>query len=385
MGVEPIFDAGLWAGVPFHFWSVVFFVFGSMVGSFLNVCIYRMPLGLSVVSPPSHCPHCKYSIPWFLNVPLLTWTMLRGRCKSCGAPISPRYVGVELLTAMAFLACWLSFGHQSVWLALVYALFLSGLIVATFIDFEHFIIPDEITIGGTVVGFICSMLFPALHGQDTIKGAILKSLIGLSIGAGIVYLILRAGKLLFGRQRVELPADTKIIFSETAVHLPDKDIPYDELFYRQSDVIVMQARTLELVDRGYRDVQVRLSPKRLCIGDEEFAPETVPHMEAVSSEIVLPREAMGFGDVKFMAAIGAFLGWQATVFSLMVSSMIGSLVGISLIVMGRREWSSRLPYGPYIAVAAAVWVFLPFEVRQDAKNYLDVLVRTLSGKGGTGY
>ena len=380
--VEPIFDAEVWSSVPFHFWSVVFFVFGSMVGSFLNVCIYRMPLGLSVVSPPSHCPHCKYSIPWFLNMPLATWLWLRGKCKSCGAPISPRYFGVELLTAIAFLGCWLMYGHQSAWLALIYGLFLSGLIVATFIDFEHFIIPDEITIGGTVVGFICSMLFPALQVEESIKGAIIKSLIGLAVGGGIVYLILRAGKLMFGRHRVELPADTKIVFSETAVHLPDRDIPYEELFYRQSDVITMHARTLELVDRGYQDVLVRLSQKRLCIGDDEFEPEKVPHMEAVSAEIVLPREAMGFGDVKFMAAIGAFLGWQATVFSLMVSSMIGSLAGITLIVAGRREWSSRLPYGPYIAVAAAIWVFLPFELREEVKSYMDTLVRLITGSGG---
>jgi leader peptidase (prepilin peptidase)/N-methyltransferase len=179
-----------------------------------------------------------------------------------------------------------------------------------------------------------------------------------------------------------LPADTKIVFSETAVHLPDKDIPYEELFYRQSDVITMHARTLELVDRGYWDVLVRLSPKRLYIGDEELEPEKVPHMEAVSTEIVLPREAMGFGDVKFMAAIGAFLGWQATIFSLMVSSMIGSLVGITLIVIGRREWSSRLPYGPYIAMAAAIWVFLPFELREDCKHYMDTLVRLITGSGG---
>jgi leader peptidase (prepilin peptidase)/N-methyltransferase len=386
MGIEPIFDREVWARVPFHFWSLVFFGLGSIVGSFLNVCIYRMPLGLSVVSPPSHCPHCKYSIPWFLNVPLLTWVMLQGKCKSCGAPISPRYFGVELLTAVGFLGCWLSFGHQSAWLALVYGLFLSGLIVATFIDFEHFIIPDEITIGGMVAGLICSMLFPALHAEISVISAMIKSLVGLAVGGGIVYLILRAGKLMFGRQRVELPADTKIVFSETAVHLPDKDIPYEELFYRQSDVITMHARTLELVDRGYCDVLVRLSPKKLYIGDEEFDPESVPHMEAVSTEIVLPREAMGFGDVKFMAAIGAFLGWQASIFSLMVSSMIGSLIGISLILMRRREWSSRLPYGPYIAVAAVIWVFLPFEMREDVKQYLDTLLRILRGAGpGTSY
>src|ERR1035441_10123314 len=84
------FDSHTWAAVPFHFWSLVFFVFGSIVGSFLNVCIHRMPLGQSIVSPPSHCPHCQYSIPWYLNVPLVTWLYLRGKCRNCGASISTR-------------------------------------------------------------------------------------------------------------------------------------------------------------------------------------------------------------------------------------------------------------------------------------------------------
>src|SRR5215475_3276685 len=136
--LSPIFDPKNWATVPFHFWSLVFFVFGSIVGSFLNVCIHRMPLGLSVVSPPSHCPHCKYSIPWFLNIPLITWLYLRGKCRNCGAPISMRYFLVELLTALLFLASWLTVGYQSAALALIYCLFLAGLVVATFVDFEHF-------------------------------------------------------------------------------------------------------------------------------------------------------------------------------------------------------------------------------------------------------
>ena len=89
-------DQNSWAAVPFHFWSVVYFVFGSIVGSFLNVCIHRMPRGESVVSPPSHCPHCGYSIPWFLNIPLVTWCWLRGKCANCRAPISARYFAVEL-------------------------------------------------------------------------------------------------------------------------------------------------------------------------------------------------------------------------------------------------------------------------------------------------
>ena len=355
--LTPTFDSNTWAAVPFHFWSLVFFVFGSMVGSFLNVCIHRLPLGQSIVSPPSHCPHCQYSIPWYLNIPLGTWLYLHGKCRNCGAPISVRYFLVELLTGVAFLGCWLVYGPESAGLALVYALFLSGLIAATFIDFEHFIIPDEITIGGMAVGFVCSFFVPAVHGQASLPGAMKLSLLGTAVGAGLVYSVLRAGKLLFGREKIALPADARIVFSETALHLPDRDIPYEERFYRQSDVITLRARTVELADRCYKDVQVRLSPAWLEIGDERLNPEDVPHLEAVSSEIVLPREAMGLGDVKFMGAIGAFLGAQAVFFSLMVSSIIGSIVGIALIALRKREWSSRLPYGPYIAAAAALWLF----------------------------
>src|SRR5580692_8670269 len=136
MGTNAIFSTHTWAAVPFWFWAVCFFAFGCIVGSFLNVCIHRMPRGLSIVSPPSHCPHCKYSIPWYLNVPLLTWLVLRGRCKNCGSTISPRYFIVELLTGVAFLGCWFKFGDvahplPTIPLALVYMLLLAGLITAT--------------------------------------------------------------------------------------------------------------------------------------------------------------------------------------------------------------------------------------------------------------
>src|SRR5208337_3387695 len=192
MGIEPIFDAHNWELVPFHFWSLVFFAFGCIVGSFLNVCIYRMPLDLSVVTPPSHCPHCKYAIPFYLNIPLVTWLWLGGKCKNCGAPISPRYFIVELLTGAAFLSCWLKFGDvnyplPSLALALVYAIFLAGLICATFIDFEYFIIPDEVTLGGIVVGFAASFILPSLHDAKTPGEGMVQSLLGAAIGAGVIY------------------------------------------------------------------------------------------------------------------------------------------------------------------------------------------------------
>jgi len=363
MGASPIFDPNTWARVPFGFWAVVFFTFGCIVGSFLNVCIYRMPLGQSIVSPPSHCPHCKYSIPWYLNVPLVTWLWLRGKCKNCGAPIIPRYFLVELLTGIAFLSCWIAYGHESAWVALVYCLFISGLIVASFIDFEHFIIPDEITIGGTVVGFVISIFLWELHRTHTRVDSIKESLLGIGVGLGLVYGILRLGKLLFGKQSLTFPDKTKLVFSETALHLPNGDVPYGDLFYRKSDVITLHAEHVELVDRCYKDVLVLLSQEKLRIGEDEFSPDDVPHMEATSAEVILPREAMGLGDVKFMAAIGAFLGWEAIVFCLMVSSIIGAVVGVTLIASGKREWSSRLSYGPYIALAAILWIFWGWDWR----------------------
>ena len=354
---ENIFNPHYWEAVPFHFWSVVFFVFGSIVGSFLNVCIYRMPLELSVVNPPSHCPHCKYAIPFYLNVPLLTWLWLGGKCKNCRAPISSRYFVVELLAGLTFLACWLAFGGASPWIALVYCLFLAGLVTATFIDFEHFIIPDEITLGGAVAGFVISFMLPSLHGGNTAGAGLARSALGIAVGGGIVYAVLRLGKLLFGTHKMKLPADTRIVFSETALCLPGEEIPYDEFFYRKTDTIIFSAKNLELVDRSYPSATVRLSPGELRIDDEKFSPDTVTHMEATCSELTVPREAMGLGDVKFMAAIGAFIGWQGAMFALMASSFIGSAVGIILICCRRREWSSRMPYGPYIALAAALWIF----------------------------
>ena len=365
MGIEPIFNADNWALVPFHFWSVVFFVFGTMVGSFLNVVIHRLPIGESIVSPPSHCPHCNYSIPWYLNIPLVTWLWLRGKCANCRAHISPRYFLVELLTGIAFLSCWLAFGSRSPALALVYCLFLAGLIAATFIDFEHLIIPDEITFGGIGVGILFSFLVPALHGETSITASMKAGIVGAVIGGGLVYIVLRAGKQLFGKQRLQVAPGSKIVFGETTLVLPDKEIPYEEIFYRKSDTIVVPAQFVELIDRSYGATTVRVSPHKLLIGKDHFNPEQVPHLEAVTQgEIIVPREAMGLGDVKFMAAIGAFLGWPAVIFSLMASSIIGSIVGITLIALRRAAWSGRLPYGPYIAFAAIIFLFLPANIQQ---------------------
>jgi leader peptidase (prepilin peptidase)/N-methyltransferase len=359
-----MFDSTIWAQVPFHFWTACFFVFGCAAGSFLNVCIYRLPREESIVHPPSHCPHCGYSIPWHLNVPLVTWLWLRGRCANCKKEISMRYFLVEMLTGTVFALCWLGFGRTSPAAAVVNCIFISGLIAATFIDFEHFIIPDQITIGGMVAGLLLAFFVPGSHlSFPTFRpcvspaAAMRESALGMAVGAGIVYGILRAGKMFFGRYKLKLAPGSRIYFTETSLKLPDGETPYEELFYRSGDMIRIEAEHVELIDRCYRKVEVRLQPRQLRVGPDIFEPEKVPHLEAVADHIVLPREAMGLGDVKFMGAIGAFLGWPAVLFSLAVSSVIGSVVGVALIALRKRDWSARLPYGPYIAIAAVIWIF----------------------------
>jgi leader peptidase (prepilin peptidase) / N-methyltransferase len=375
-------DLDRWQYVPPHFWTVCWFILGSMVGSFLNVCIYRMPRDLSVVHPPSHCPNCEYRIPWYLNMPLITWLVLRGKCAHCKVPISFRYFAVELLTGLLFLATWLLIGPESTVLAMAYATILSGFLVATMIDFEHFIIPDQVTLGGIGAGLVFSLAVPALHMADDRATSMERSAIGAVVGLVLVYAVVRLGKLMFGKMHIKLPDSAKLIFTETELVLPDESVPYEELFYRKSDSIRFHAEKLELVDRCYAGVQVRLSPNKLYIEKETFDPEKVGHMEAICHSITLPREAMGLGDVKFMGAIGAFLGWQSTIFSLMISSMIGAVIGVGLILIGRRDWSSRLPFGPYIALAAVVWMFMPGAWQSIWLDHLNTLVDTMRPQGG---
>jgi leader peptidase (prepilin peptidase)/N-methyltransferase len=355
-----MFDRQTWAAMPFHFWSVVFFVFGSIVGSFLNVCIHRLPRGLSLVHPPSHCPQCGYQIPWHLNMPLVTWLVLRGRCAHCGAGIAFRYFLVELATAVLFLAAWGHAGPISFGLAVAECVLLAGLIVATCIDFEHYIIPDEITLGGVGTGLLCSLLVPALQTAPSAFAALKQSLLGLVFGGGIIYLTVLLGKYFFGRKTHELAPNSTVVFGENGLQLPDEEVPYEDIFYRKTDTVVLEAKTAVLADKTYELVQVRLNPTLLQVGPDQYHPLEVPRLEVVTDAITIPREAMGMGDVKFMAAIGAFLGWTGVLFSMIFSAFLGALGGGLMIfyhVLRKDHYSTRIPYGPCIAAAAAVWLF----------------------------
>jgi len=246
------------------YFAALSFAWGACIGSFANVCIYRIPRGESTVKPRSHCPNCGHMIAWYDNIPLLSILALRQKCRHCAAPIASRYFMVELVTAAIFTLIWLRFGWDV--RTPVYMLMTLGLVVGSFIDAEHLILPDRITVGGMLIGPLLGLAFPALHGTESHYLGFRASLIGLVFGAALLGLIAGLGTIAF------------------------------------------------------------------------------------------KRDAMGMGDVKLMGAIGALLGWQACLFTVMISSLLGAGVGLLLIILRSKTMGSKIPYGPFLALAAVVWM-----------------------------
>ena len=339
--------------------DLVAFLLGAAIGSFLNVCIYRLPRDLSVNQPKrSFCPSCKKPIPWHQNVPLLSWLLLRGRCAHCGSRIAFRYFGVELITALLFLCVWRTFPPN---VAVAYWVFVSLVIAATFIDFEHLIIPDEITIGGTVAGVVASLAVPELMNTDSRVAAVIRSVLAAALGYLTLWTVLEAGKLAFGRKRIRLEAPTPFLWKRQG---DDADFVvgnerslWSEYFARESDRLVLYCNEAKIDHRVFNEVTLEFHYNRVAVDGQEYLLDTVDGISGVVRELQIPREAMGRGDLKFLAAIGAFLGWRAVLFSVFAGSVLGSLVGLLTLILGKRVWSAKLPFGPYLAFGALTWMF----------------------------
>ena len=233
-------------------------LFGAVVGSFLNVVIARLPAeNESIVFPASRCPKCLKPITWYDNIPILSFLLLKGKCRNCGAAISWQYPLVEVIMALLSLALLFKFGFTS---ALpIYFVFSAALLAIIFIDFYHKIIPDSISLPGIVIGFGCSFINPAVTWQ--------QSGLGLLIGGGVLYTV-AAGYYLFTK-----------------------------------------------------------------------------------------REGMGGGDIKLLAMIGAFLGWQSLPFVVFCSSVLGALVGIGAMARQKKGGKTMIPYGPFLSIAALLYMF----------------------------
>jgi len=254
------------------------FLLGLLVGSLLNVCIYRWPRDESVVSPRSHCTSCDNTVAWYDNLPVLSYLLLGGRCRHCQAAIAPSYPIVELLNALFYAYIFWRYGIDPVGFKL--ALFVSMMLVLVVTDWQEYIIPDEITIGGLVIGWAIS---PFIH---------------LDGGP------LRLPLLLFEKQ------------------------------YPPWVVSVMESFAAAIVIGGFLFV----------LGEVYFRLRKI--------------EGLGFGDVKMVAMMGAFWSFGDTFMILILGSMLGSVVGIGIVLLARKGWNYALPFGSYLgatAIVVALW------------------------------
>ncbi len=347
--------------IPLGVFCLVAALAGALVGSFLNVCIYRLPRGMSVRRPArSFCPECQQTIPWFHNIPVLSWLLLQGRCAACGRPIVVRYVLVELLTAVLFAcAAWKVGAHQP-WLLLPHATLIGLLIVATFVDFEHLIIPDEITWGGVAAGAVFAFLLPELHGAAGRLMSLGCALLGAGVGYGLLWAVVELGRLVFGRRKFEFASPVEARWTrtnDTAVLVVDGELlEWSELFPRGTENVVMEVVSGSVDGAPVGQGTACWSFEMLELSGRKLDLNATDQVRLQVSSVVLPREVMGFGDVKFLAAIGAFTGWKAVFFTVMAASTAGAIFGVVSLLLGKREWSTKIPFGPYLALGAALWL-----------------------------
>jgi len=237
--------------------TLISIIFGALVGSFLNVCIFRLPKEESIIWPGSHCPYCKKSIKFYDNIPLISYLLLWGKCRHCKKPISFQYPLVEGITALSSLFLIMRFGPSLSYI--IYFAFVAALIVITVIDLYHQIILDIISLPGIGVGLLTSFLNPRI--------TFLDSLIGVLLGGGSLFLVATLYQWLF------------------------------------------------------------------------------------------KREGMGGGDVKLLAMIGAFLGWKAVILTILLSSLIGSITGIIIMVLKGKNFRYAIPFGPFLSLGAVIALF----------------------------
>ncbi len=236
---------------------ILVFFLGSCIGSFLNVCIYRLPHDLSIITPRSFCPKCRTPVRAHDNIPILSYLLLRGRCRKCRMKISWRYPLVEALTGAVAVVLYLEFG-LSLHLFIYFGLS-AALIVVTFIDLDYHIIPDVISLPGIVLGILLALFLPGISLRD--------SLLGLLIGGGSLYLV------------------------------------------------------------------------------------------ALVYEALTKREGMGMGDVKLLAMIGAWLGWQSVLFVIFFASLTGTIIGALAMLIRQEGRHYAIPFGPFLAFSAVAYIF----------------------------
>lgn len=324
----------------------IIFILGACIGSFLNVCIVRMPKELSIVTPRSHCFSCNAMIPWYDNIPLISYLLLGGKCRKCKANFSFRYFLVELLTALMFLGLYYFFGLTGKFAA--YSVMMSCFIVATFVDFEHRIIPDEISVGGMFIGLALSAAIVDLHSVALAELAtgriVMRIIIGICLGVHLI-------EFLWRRQPID--RTDMVLFGVIIGMFIAEGIT---AFLMTGPLANSQGQVLAHL------TSLDASLIGLLLGGG------VIYAMGLLGDFIFRKESMGGGDVKLMALIGAFMGWKLALVTFFVAPFFGAGYGI---VEKIRTKDSAIAYGPFIVMGALVSLF-----------FGDVIIKWILGQYG---
>ncbi len=336
-----------------------FALFGACIGSFLNVVIYRLPRGLSVNEPRrSFCPGCKAPIPWHLNLPIVSWLLLRGRSACCHQPISPRYWIVEVATTLLFALLSWNFSADDFLVQALICVWAAAMLATFCIDWEQMIVLPTVTGVATAAGLLTALLAPWLVAEgalDNLEG-LLGGLVGAVGGFVLFRLVALAGRLLFGARQEDFPEDCEWSMKQAGddieLRLGDRRMLWSELFLENANRLTLRRATMEGRVDEPGDLRFSVDSVKLPNG-ESLALEDCDSLRGRCRGVVHRREAMGSGDAWIALAIGSLCGWQGVVFSLVA----GSVIGILWALAARIGRGKPMPFGPSLIAGAFIWLF----------------------------
>lgn len=352
-------------------------LFGACVGSFLNVVIYRMPRGMSVNEPRrSFCPQCKAPIPWYLNLPVISYLMLRGRTACCGRHYTARYCVVELACAFLFAAIAWYFCTDDIITQVLLCVWAAAMLACFCIDWEQMVVLPSLTLIAAVAGVGVSLLSPWFCGDGTepLQG-LMSSLSGAFGGFLLFRLVALAGKFFFGRKQQVYDAPQEWRLRQAAdgedveLLIGSEHLLWSDLFMESSNRFTLQAGTESSHGTGAGELMFTVDSLTLPDGTT-LSLEEHDELRGTCRGYSSRKEAMGSGDAWLALAIGALCGWQGVVFALVG----GSFIGIGAAIVARIGRGTPMPFGPALIAASCIWLFWGTELVATYLEWVETMI-----------
>lgn len=347
---------------------LAFVLFGACIGSFLNVVVYRLPRGLSVNEPSrSFCPSCGKPIPWYLNLPIVSWLLLRGKSACCHRRIAVRYWLVEVACAALFGVIAWYFCLDDIFTQMLLCVWVALMLACFCIDWEQMVVLPSLTVAAAVTGWLLAGLSPWMVEPAALEPSegLLWSMVGAVGGFVLFKVVGLIGRLLFGRreksweQTVSWQLQQADDGEDIELTIGGEKLLWSQLFMEQNNRLVLTTATLDSSGTTAA-ADLVLAPDALLQPDgTRIELESVPRLSGQARGYVWRREAMGSGDAWIALAIGAIGGWQGVLFSLVA----GSFIGLIWAAVARIGFGKPMPFGPALIIAAVVWLFFGLEIQ----------------------